>query len=106
MLRTAGEAYKVLQLQGQTLHPFAAFHMMTSGSADALGLGGKIGRLEAGHEADLVVLDPRAAPPMAHRLDGLEPDLATLLFVLMTLGDDRAVRATYVMGERAGPTVG
>jgi hypothetical protein len=27
--------------------------------------------------------------------------LATALFVLMTLGDDRAVRATYVLGERA-----
>ena len=32
------------------------------------------------------------------RIDG---DLAEELFVLMTMGDDRAVRETYVAGERA-----
>lgn len=99
MLRTAGEAYKVLQLQGLSRHPFAAFHAMTAGNAAALGLGQRIGRLAAGVEADLVVLDPAATPAMAHRLELLEGDLAGTLFLLQTLGDDRAVRATYVLGE-------
>ena len=35
MLRTAAEAYKVLQLQGQNLPPLDAFYMMTLGNARA-----------------------------------------------------------------------
>jgi hypothetical protein len=31
----------------------------------------------------------------------LGEDLEAILFALMTLGDDRAVRATYVLGELA-----
>jgi guanine deaminase len=103
MLRTAAEAYKVLQLQGQNLHPVAAFHLMTRGNALALGLADRIGALEPGMEADLAVLDPAATPAMAHRTERGEGDLATALFALVTLGDDRSVRATYVLGERAVP---
>jgi guanine deaminase len=73
---------------------------MTRGNAEALGLQRQIGSIEPGFEADLVVLDARATPAMAHRMETIEGDLAEELFVLMTLGDDRAVRATYVMGER------
>ena len=100
MLRTAAEAYKVLQLAGLNFPSLDAFRMMTRGNAGALGLEGQIGSLEPGLEADLVVLDARATPAMAHRMETIEDDLAEELFVLMTLGDDRAVRATYVMGER------
>ena len=45
-----------------------------------------------------MVLDSRATPAMAHRMETAR-DLAEELFVLVTLGDDRAVRATYVAGE-------
>jgi guanine deaminase len=38
---------------------------------------------------------------MAHRMATLGDDLEATLFVLTTLGDDRAVRATYVLGEPA-----
>ncbi len=100
MLRTAGEAYKVLQLQGQNLAPLQAFYGITLGNARALDLDRHIGALEAGFDADLVVLDSRATPAMAHRMETVDGDLAEELFVLMTLGDDRAVRATYVAGER------
>jgi guanine deaminase len=100
MLRTAAEAYKVLQLRGQNLPALDAFRMMTRGNAEALGLAGRIGSLEPGLEADLVVLDARATPAMAHRMETIKGDLEEELFVLMTLGDDRAVRATYLMGER------
>jgi guanine deaminase len=62
-----------------------------------------IGSLEPGHEADVVVLDASAQRAMAHRLETAR-DLAEELFVLVTLGDERNVVATYVMGERvAGP---
>ena len=37
---------------------------------------------------------------MAHRME-VARDLEEELFVLMTLGDDRAVRQTYIAGEPA-----
>jgi guanine deaminase len=99
MLRTAAEGYKVLQLGGQNLPALSAFHMMTRGNALALGMGGSIGTIEPGCFADLVVLDAKATPAMAHRMETIEGDLDEELFVLMTLGDDRAVRETYVQGR-------
>jgi guanine deaminase len=100
MLRTAAEAYKALQLRGQSLPALQAFYMMTLGNARALGLEHRIGALAPGREADIVVLDARASPALRHRMETVDGDLAEELFVLMTLGDDRTVRATYVAGER------
>ncbi len=108
MLRTAGEAYKVLQLQGQSLPARQAFYMATLGNARVLGLEDRIGTLAPGTDADVVVLDARATPAMAHRMEVVQGDLENELFVLMTLGDDRNVRATYVAGAIAagGPESG
>lgn len=100
MLRTMAEAYKVLQLQGQSLPALLALHAITLGNAVALGLDHLIGSFEPGREADVVVLDTGATRAMAHRLETVR-DLAEELFVLVTLGDERNVVATYVMGERA-----
>jgi guanine deaminase len=100
MLRTAAEAYKVLQLNNQNLPALQAFHLMTRGNAEALGLTERIGTLEPGSDADITVLDASATHAMAHRMETVQGDLAEELFVLMTLGDDRATRATYVAGER------
>ena len=100
MLRTAAEAYKVLQLQGQNLPALAAFDLMTRANAAALGLDGEIGTIAPGGFADLVVLDARATPAMAHRME-VTRDLEEELFVLMTMGDDRAVRQTYIAGQPA-----
>ena len=102
MLRTAAEAYKVLQLQGQSWPALEAFYTITRGNAEALGLGERIGSLAPGYEADLVVLDACATPAMAHRMAGIG-DLSEELFALLTLGDDRTVTATYVAGRRAVP---
>jgi guanine deaminase len=102
MLRTMAEAYKILQLQGQSLSAFEALHAITLGNAAALGLDHLIGSFEPGREADVVVLDPAATRAMAHRLETAR-DLAEELFVLVTLGDERNLVATYVMGERASP---
>ena len=100
MLRTAAEAYKVMQLQGQNLSALAAFDLMTRGNAAALGLENEIGSIGPGAFADLVVLDARATPAMAHRME-VARDLEEELFVLMTMGDDRAVRQTYIGGKPA-----
>ena len=100
MLRTAAEAYKVMQLQGQNLPALAAFDLMTRRNAAALGLENEIGTIAPGAFADLVVLDARATPAMAHRME-VARNLEEELFVLMTLGDDRAVRQTYIAGDPA-----
>ncbi|MGO4716983.1 guanine deaminase [Bradyrhizobium sp. 2TAF24] len=103
MLQTANEAYKVLQMQGQTWPALQAFYMMTRGNAEVLGLGDRIGSLEVGREADVIVLDPRATPAMAHRMECIDGNLAEELFLLMTLGDDRCVAETYVAGRPVKP---
>lgn len=100
MFRTLHEAYKVLQMGGRTLGVFDAFHLATLGGAKALHLDHCIGNLVPGKEADFVVVDPRATPLMARRFAHAR-DLAERLFVLMMLADDRAVAATYLLGERA-----
>jgi guanine deaminase len=99
MLQTANEAYKVLQMNGQSWPAAQAFYQMTLGNARALGLEDRIGALREGHEADLIVLDSRATPAMEHRMAAVEGDLAEELFILMMLGDDRAVSQTYVAGR-------
>ncbi|AXC49298.1 guanine deaminase [Paracoccus suum] len=98
MLTTLNEGYKVMQLKGQNLHPFAAFHWMTRGNALALRMEDRIGTLEPGTDADLVVLDSRATPAMALRMERATT-LAEELFVLQIMGDDRAVAQTYVAGK-------
>ena len=103
MLQTAAEGYKVLQLRGQSWPAAQAFWQMTFGNARALGLDDRIGSLAAGKEADIVVLDSRATPAMAHRMESVAGDLDEELFILMMMGDDRAVIQTYIAGAPAKP---
>jgi len=98
MLRTMDEGYKVLQARGQRLNPLRSFYMMTLGNARALGLEGVIGTITPAADADLVVLDARATPQMALRMETVE-SLANELFLLQTCGDDRAVAEVYVAGK-------
>ncbi|MFT8245867.1 guanine deaminase [Roseomonas sp. BN140053] len=97
-LRTLGEAYKVSQLLGRGLDAVQGFFLATSGGARALHLDDRIGRLAPGYDADLVVLDPGATPLLRFRTARCD-SLEELLFVLMTLGDERAVRATWAGGH-------
>jgi guanine deaminase len=98
MLRTLDEGYKVLQLRGQRLNPLRSFYMMTLGNARAMSLDDRIGTIEVGRDADLVVLDAAATPQMALRMEAVDT-LANELFLLQTCGDDRAVVETYVAGK-------
>ena len=99
MLQTLGEAYKVAMLRGRTPTAHELFHLATRGNAVNLGLDEEIGTLDPGRWADLVVLDPTATPVLEAR-HALSERLEDTLFALAILGDDRAVRATYVAGRR------
>ena len=101
MLRTMAEAYKVLQMRGQTLHPLKAFYLATLGGARALDIQDRIGRFAAGYEADCIVLNWSNDPLSAHR-SALAQSLPDRLFALMTLGDDRNIAETYIMGKLVG----
>jgi len=98
MLRTMDEGYKVIALQGEKTDPLSSFWQITRGNAEALSLVDRIGTLEVGTNADLVVLNSAATPNMALRMERVET-LAEELFMLQTLGDDRAVVETYVAGR-------
>ena len=100
MLRTMDEGYKVIALNGEKLNPFASFWQMTLGNAEALSIADKVGTLDVGTDADIVVLDSSATPGMRLRMETVET-LAEELFLLQTLGDDRAVREVYVAGKPA-----
>lgn len=98
MLQTLHAAFKVANLAGATLDPLRAFYLATLGGAAALGLDDRIGALRVGMEADFIVLDPQATALQARRSAHCK-DLRDLLFALMMLGDDRSIRATYLMGQ-------
>ncbi|UJF19391.1 guanine deaminase [Vibrio sp. SS-MA-C1-2] len=100
ILQTMGEAYKVMQMQQEKLHPLKSLYLATLGGARALHLDDKIGNLSIGKEADFVVLDPEATQLMRFRIKQAKT-LEEKLFVLMSLGDDRAVSKTYLFGNKA-----
>ena len=109
LLQTANEAYKVVQLQGEKLSSFKALFLATLGGARALSLEDKLGNFDIGKEADFIVLDPKATPAMALRnadfpVKTLE-EIADKAFAIMIMGDDRAIAATYIMGEIAYQSV-
>lgn len=99
MLRTMGDAYKVAQLSGQHLSPLRAFFLATLGGARILGLDHLVGSFRVGSEADFIVLDLQASALIGRRT-AQSRTLAEKLLVLMTLGDDRTIGRTYVLGHQ------
>jgi len=61
----------------------------------------RIGNFEAGRDGDFIVLDWAATPLMARRT-ARAAGLAEKLFVMIMLGDDRAVAATHLMAVARG----
>ena len=97
MLHTVGLAYQAALARGSALDPFRALWLATAGSAALLHITDRVGSLEPGQEADFIVLDDAATPLLARRTSGAS--LAERLFALQILGDDRAIRKTYIMGD-------
>lgn len=102
MFKTMDEAYKIQQLLGERLNPLESFYHMTLGNAVALDLADRIGTLDAGTDADIVVLNAAATPAMRLRMETVT-SLSEELFLLQTLGDDRSVVETYVAGKASKP---
>jgi guanine deaminase len=85
---------------GLSLAPSRLWWNHTGGAAQALGLQGVVGTLQAGTEADFVVLNPGATPLLA-RKTALADNLEELLFALIVLGDDRLVEQVVTAGAAA-----
>jgi guanine deaminase len=73
-------------------------YLGTLGAARALYLDDKIGNFIGGMEADFVVIDYSATSITRRRLSHCQ-DIAEKLFAIITLGDDRSIAETYVMGS-------
>ena len=98
LFQTFNEAYKIQQLQDNSLSAFKGLYLSTLAGAKALDLEGSIGNFQAGCEADFIVLDNSPTPFLTFRLQQCK-DLEERLFTLMMLGDDRCISETFVMGK-------
>jgi guanine deaminase len=99
LLATMNEAYKVQQLQGESLSPWKSFYLATLGGARALDLEDRIWVISCRARKRTSWFSTSRHTPAA-RAPARTANLFETLFVLSTLGDDRAVRETWIMGER------
>lgn len=79
------------------ISPKEAFYYVTRAASKALDLENEVGLLEAGYDADIVVLDSESI----QKGNGVDIDRA--LSSLMFRGDERAVKAVYVRGKLLYP---
>lgn len=98
ILLTLNEAYKAAQLNNHALTAGHAYYLATRGTAHAMYIEDKVGSIAPGMEADIVVLNMKSTPIIEYRMQ-FAKDIHEALFIQMTLGDDRAVQATYVAGQ-------
>ncbi len=98
MLHTMAAAYEVAQLRGQALHPSQLIWLATVGSARALRADDRIGNIAPGMEADLTILDLASTPAIAQAAARAET-LWQALFPTIMIGDDRAIRTTWIGGK-------
>ena len=99
MLRTLDEAYKIQQLGNYSLNPLASYFWSTMGNAECLGLQDQIGTIKTGNYADLIVLNSKSTPLMKHRMEKCKT-IGEELFILQTLGDDRAIDSVFIAGKK------
>ncbi|MEO3414086.1 guanine deaminase [Roseovarius sp. CAU 1744] len=98
MLRTMAAAYEIGQLTGTALHPAQLLWLATVGSAETLHMGGVIGNITPGAEADVIALDLASTPAIAQR-HAQAKDLWEAVFPTIMMGDDRAIRQVWVAGR-------
>ena len=99
MFAVMDEFYKVSLLQDFKVYSMTRWFMSTLGAAKALGLDNYIGGFAPGKEADFIVIDPNADEIVKYRFEMVD-DIYEMLFILMTIGDNRLIKDTYVYGNR------
>lgn len=100
MFAVLDDAYKVSMLKSIKLPSMHRWFMATLGAAKALQLSDKIGSFSPGKEADFIVIDPDATTYLKYRREKVT-DIFELLFILMTLGSEDNIAATYIFGKAA-----
>lgn len=100
LLSTMNAAYKVAQLTRYPVDAIKLLYLATLGGAEALGMADRIGSIEVGKDADLIVMDPKATPLLEFR-SAQVGSLEEQLFVLAVMGDDRVIQTTYIAGDVA-----
>ncbi|MBE0638326.1 MAG: guanine deaminase [Bacteroidales bacterium] len=115
MLNNLHDAYKISALKNHlncvkasstafaAMSALEAFYFITLGGAKALKLEDKIGNFDPGKEADFIVIDPSLNELLNYRLQEVN-SIEELLFALMMLGDEKMIKATYLMGEKVNFT--
>eukprot|EP00644_Phytophthora_capsici_P003280 jgi/Phyca11/532719/estExt2_fgenesh1_pg.C_PHYCAscaffold_70143 len=88
--------------QEEPLSYAEAFHLATMGSAEALGLGDKVGNFIVGKDFDALVVDPYTAnSPIDEAHDPVEAaDVLHTFQKFLFLGDDRNIVSIFVGGRQ------
>ncbi|WP_072805603.1 guanine deaminase [Rhodococcoides yunnanense] len=110
LTRVLGDAFKVHISEagddGISLHPAELLFTGTLAGARALDMENRIGNFDDGKEADFVVVDPQAWPPLHGLIEkgvrSPDPDLARdqTLFALLMAMREPAITEVYVQGRR------
>lgn len=100
MLRTMAAAYEIGQLRGTPLHAAQLLWLATVGSARALHMDGRIGNLQVGHEADLIVLDLASTPAIAQRTAQAKDIWESLFATIMVFAFGAAINKLSVAGAQ------
>lgn len=102
VMRAAAVTQRALLLSGElgdqaALTPLDWLRMGTLDGARALGMGDRIGSIEAGKEADLILVDPSVTAPLPGGADPAEPH--ELMSRLVFRPHPEMVRAAWVRGR-------
>ena len=96
MFEEMGFACQAAKLRGEPIDVATALHLATLGGARALGWEARLGTLDAGKEADFILVDPALADPLARE----SGDPQTVLSHLLYRARPGLVRGVYVQGAR------
>ena len=98
MLKTMSETYKISQLSQFSIHPAQLLWLATMGSSNALNLQKEIGNIEKNYFADLNVIDLSSTQEIDQRKSRAN-NIWEAIFPTLIMGDDRAIKSTWVNGN-------